>query len=188
MHESITQVLESLSAGEPEAAERLWPLIYEELRPLARRCLRGQARSPILDTTSLVHEAFLKLVDANSINWQGRTHFLAVVARAIRRVAVDWARSERTAKRGGGRELVALHDQIPGRSTDQIDVLVLDETLERLSGQHTRCGTIVELRFFVGLTVVEIAQVLGVTRRTIDDDWQFARSWLNRELSQRDER
>jgi RNA polymerase sigma factor (TIGR02999 family) len=161
------------------------PLVYAELRQIARRCLRGERLDHTLQATALVNEAFLRLVDTRQVHWQNRLHFLAMSARLMRRVLVDSARAKRADKRGGDAVRVSLSDAL-GRSDDLgADVVALNDALDHLEQVDPRKGRIVELRFFAGLSVEEAAAVLDVSSQTVARDWTFAKAWLRRELAQR---
>jgi RNA polymerase sigma factor (TIGR02999 family) len=178
---SVTNLLLAWRAGDEEALARLTPLVQQELQRIARRCLRGERPDYSLPPTALVHEAYLRLVDTQRVNWQNRSHFLAVAARLMRRVLVDAARSRRRAKRGGGAVQVSLSEQI--LTTEQsCDLLRLDDALEALAALDPRRSKVVELRFFGGLDVKETAAALDVSPDTVMRDWKLARAWLRREL------
>jgi RNA polymerase sigma factor (TIGR02999 family) len=181
--ESVTQLLARAREGSDDAVERLMPLVYDELRAIAHGQLRGERTEHTLSTTGLVHEAYLRLVDQRKADWQDRTHFFAVAARVMRRVLVDYARRRTAKKRDGVRQAIPL-DEALHLVEDQADMLVeLDEALTRLAERDQRMARVVELRFFAGLTEDEIAQLLGVSPRTVRYDWIKAKGWLYRELS-----
>jgi RNA polymerase sigma factor (TIGR02999 family) len=160
---------------------RLTPLVHQELRRIARRCLRAERRDQSLPPTALVHEAYLRLVDARQVNWQNRSHFLAMAARLMRRVLVDAARARNRQKRGAGAVQVSLSDGL--LTTEQrYDVITLDYALDALAAIDPRRSKVVELRFFGGLDVKETAAVLDVSPETVMRDWKLARAWLRREL------
>jgi RNA polymerase sigma-70 factor (ECF subfamily) len=177
-----TEILKNLSDGRPDAAEQLFPLVYDELRALAARCLRRERADHTLQPTALVHEAYLKLVDQAAVAGKGREHFVGIAARAMRQVLVDHARRHSAAKRGGGRRRIMLDSSVASEKQDPVDLLALDEALERLSALDERQGRIVELRFFGGLTTKEAAELLGVSLSTVEADWRMARAWLHRAL------
>ena len=181
--ENTTGLLQAVSHGDPGAAARLAPYVYDQLRQLASLYLSREPGGHTLQATALVHEAFLKLVDQSRVDWQGKTHFLAVGAQAMRRILVDHARGKQREKRGGGRRRVDLDQPLTVSPQSSEDVLELHEALEELAGRHPRCARMVEMRFFGGMTVEETAAVLGVTDRTVRNDWRFARAWLRRRLS-----
>ena len=184
----VTEIVASLSGTDtdPRRADELMPLVYDELRRLADHYLRGERRGHTLQATALVHEAYLKLVDQTRVNWQGRTHFFAVGARVMRHLLIDHARGRGRAKRGGDWHRVTLSEGVaPGSAGDLSpdELLALEECLDRLAELDPRQARVVELRFFGGLTVAEVAGLLGVSRRTVEGDWTHARAWLARELS-----
>lgn len=187
-----TTIVASLGgqASLPRAtAEQLIPLVYDELRRLARGFLARERRDHTLQPTALVNEAYLRLVDQSRVNWRGRSHFRAVGARMMRRILIDHARRRGGQKRGGGRHRVRLGDSLlraPDPEVDLPELLSLNDALERLAGLDGRQARVVELRFFGGLTTAEIAESLGVSERTVEGDWKHGRAWLRRELSPRD--
>ena len=178
----VTQLLNSWSGGDPEALERLAPLIEGELRRLARHYMRREQPGDTLQPTALVNEAFVRLIGWSPMEWQNRTHFYAVAAKMMRRILVNQAISRRRQKRGGSALLVSLAeaDQASQRSAD---ILALDEALVKLGGMDDRRRQLVELRFFAGLTAEETAEVLQVSPDTVHRDWRFAKAWLRRELA-----
>lgn len=176
--EDITTILLHARAGERDALDRLFPLVYDELRAVARRRLAAERRDHTLNTTALVHEAYVKLVDQTRVAWRDRAHFFAVAARAMRRILLDHARRHATAKRGGGRRRVPL-DAAGLSMSERADALIdLDEALERLNDLEPRLADVVECRFFGGLTEEETAAALNVTSRTVRRDWAKARALL----------
>ncbi len=185
----VTEILAGLEDGTRDAglaAEELMATVYDELRGLARGYLRRERSGHTLQPTALVHEAYLRLADQDRISWRGRTHFFAVGARMMRRLLVDHARRRRRVKRGGEWQRVNLdHFVTPllGRELDRDELLALDVALEKLAGLDPRQARIVELRFFAGLEVAEVAEVLEVSKRTVEGQWTHARAWLKRELS-----
>ncbi len=179
----VTQMLLRWSQGDQQALDRLVPLVYDELKAIARARLRHERPDHTLNTTGLVHEAYLKLVDIQQVQWTDRAHFLAMASRQMRRVLVDYAARRRTAKRGGDRRKVALEDDLL-LSDVQADALVeLDDALGRLEAIRPRQSKAVELRFFGGLTLEETAEVLGVSAPTVLRDLRFAQAWLARAWS-----
>jgi RNA polymerase sigma factor (TIGR02999 family) len=180
--DNISVVLEEMKRGDARAADKLLPLVYDEFRALARHYLAQERANHTLQPTALVHEAYMKLVDQTRVDWQGRSHFFAVAAQAMRRILVDHARSRQREKRGGGRARVILDDDVALSPQKDEDVLALDEALQRLAKLDPRQSKVVELRFFGGMSVEEVAQALGVSKRTVEGDWTFARAWLSREL------
>lgn len=179
----ITDWLARISAGDRRAVDQLLPVVYEELRRLAESQLRLERADHTLQATALVHEAYIRLIGQQNVAWQNRAHFMAVAAQAIRRILVDHARARGSEKRGGGRARISLDSQLAYDESQATDLLALDESLERLAERHPDKARVVELRFFGGLTNDDIANVLGVTTRTIERHWQFARAWLFREIA-----
>ena len=183
----VTEILTELEGGAaPERAEELMDAVYDELRGLARGYLRRERSGHTLQPTALVHEAYLRLADQDRLSWRGRTHFFAVGARMMRRLLVDHARRRGRVKRGGQWRRVTLdHAVTPllGRALDRDELLALDQALEKLAGLDARQARIVELRFFAGLEVAEVAEILKVSKRTVEGHWTHARAWLRRELA-----
>jgi RNA polymerase sigma factor (TIGR02999 family) len=178
----VTKLLDEIRAGDHSAVNRLFPLVYDELRDIANRYLASERKAHTLQPTALVHEVYMKLVDQTRVDWQGRTHLLAVGAQAMRRLLVDHARHNLRLKRGGDRLRVEFDDVLAvSRGRDQ-DVLSIDEALVKLARVDPRQARIVELRFFGGLSVEEVSHVLGVSKRTIEAEWTATRAWLRREL------
>ena len=178
-----TDILGELRSGASEPLDRLVPIVYAELRAIAHRQLAIGGRGGTLATTALVHEAYMKLVDQSQAQWRDRTHFFAVAALAMRHVLVDRAKARRRLKRGGDQRHVSLDEENIG-ADDQPDALLeLDEALTRLAAFDPRLARVVEYRFFGGLTEQEIAEAMGVTRRTVQRDWIKARALLHRALA-----
>jgi len=180
--ESITGLLRAWSRGDEDALGRLAPLIDQELRRLARHCLRQGHRDPLLDTTALINEAYIRLIDTAQMEWHDRAHFFAVSARIMRHILVDEARARHTFKRGMGAIHLSLNDEQAGSRPVAPDVVAVDEALEALAQLDVRKGRVVELRFFGGLTIDETAEVLKVSPDTVRRDWRLAKAWLLREL------
>ena len=179
----ITQLLLAWSKGDREALDRLFPLVYAELRRLAKSYMRKERAGHTLQTTALIHEAYLRLIDAGQVEWQNRTHFFGVAARAMRQILVEMARERGCQKRGGGARQISLDEAMTiGAGLDE-DLVALDEALDALAQFDARKAQIVEMRFFGGLTEEEIAAALGVSTETVRRDWRLARSWLRRKLS-----
>ena len=178
---TVEQLVDRLESGDGGAVEELMPLVYDELRRLARHYVR-QERAQSVQATDLVHEAYLRLAGDRPQRWQGRTHFLAIAAIGMRRVLVERARARGAAKRGGDRVQVTLDDALVAGPGANVDLLALDHALSALAGLDARQARIVELRFFGGLTVEETAETLGVSPATVKRDWTLARAWLKREL------
>jgi RNA polymerase sigma factor (TIGR02999 family) len=175
----VTRLLERLRNGDPGALDRVLPLVYDELRAMAHRQLTRGRPGQTLDTTALVHDAYLKLVDAKAAGWNDRRHFLAVAATAMRQIVVDHARRRGAQKRGGGVEPLLLDESRFGVDARATEILALDQALGRLSRLDERLTRLVELRFFAGLTVEETAGVLETSERTVKRDWQKARALLH---------
>jgi len=178
----VTQLLHQIQQGDDAAVDQLYPLVYNELRAAARRALARERPGHTLQATDLVHEAFIKLLGPSQLSWQDRAHFIGVSARAMRQVLVDHARKRLAEKRGGGAHHVTLGDADAAFALPSHDVLALDEALERLQALDPRLHSVVEYRFFGGLREKEIAEVLGVTERTVQRDWVKARAWLHKEI------
>ena len=176
-------LLKQVSGGQPQAFESLLPLVYNELHALARRQRKGEAEGHGLQTTALVHEAYLKLIDQSRVEWQDRAHFYSVAALAIRRTLVDEARRRQAVKRGGAGQQVPLEQvfELPG--APGADLVALDDALEQLARNDPRKSRVIELRFFGGLSIPETAAVLDISHATVERDWSLARAWLHRELS-----
>ncbi len=182
-----TQLLKAMSAGDASAAKRLTPLVYDELRVLARRYLRpGRASDRTLEPTALVHEAFLRLVDKKTTDLRSQTHFYALAAGAMRHVLIDHVRNQKRAKRGGDWHRITLSDVQAVTARTSVDLVALQEALEKLTGLDERAARVVEMRFFAGLTEQAIAEYLDVSERTVRNDWTMARAWLRCELGAED--
>jgi RNA polymerase sigma-70 factor, ECF subfamily len=179
----VTQLLKAWNLGDRAALEKLTPLVYRDLRRLAHAHMKKEGPGHALQTTALVNEAYLRLVDVTGVSWQDRAHFLAIAAQMMRRIVIDFARSRRYLKRGGEAQQVSLDEALLASREQNVDVLALDEALVRLSALDARKGQVVELRFFGGLSVKETAEVLRVSEETIKLDWRFAKAWLHRALS-----
>jgi RNA polymerase sigma factor (TIGR02999 family) len=180
----LTELLQSWSKGDEGAIEKLMPLVYGELHRLAQRYMADERPGHTLQTTALVHEAYLRLVDTAHANWDGRAHFFAVCARVMRRILVDWARSRQAEKRGSGVPSLELNEALAVSGRSGTDLVAIDDALTALAAVDQRKGQIVELRFFGGLSVKETADVLKVSQETVQRDWKLAKSWLRHELSQ----
>ena len=179
----ISHLLIDWSRGDELALEQLMPLVYEELRQMARGYMRGQSPGHTLQTTELIHEAFLKISKGGGRNWENRAHFFGVAARAMRQILVDYARSKSRQKRGGWQERVTMAEGVVTTSNHSKELLALDDALQKLEQIDARRSRVVELKFFGGLTVEEVAEVLKISPETANRDWQFARTWLLRELA-----
>jgi RNA polymerase sigma factor (TIGR02999 family) len=181
----VTRILSAIERGDPHAAEQLLPLVYEELRRLAAQRLAQEKPGQTLQATALVHEAYLRLVDADKARgWDGRGHFFAAAAEAMRRILVEKARRKLRLRHGGGRRQQSLESNEPAivAPVGELDLLALDEALGRLEAASPRKARLVKLRYFAGLTLPEAAAVLGVGRSTAEADWTYAKAWLKREM------
>lgn len=182
--EDVTHILQEWSAGTNNAHERLMPLVYAELRRLARHYLRKERSGHTLQPTALVHEAYLKLIDQTRVSWQNRAHFYGVAAQLMRRILVDHARAAAAEKRGGDATRFTLDEaRLQLRQQKSVDLIALDEVLQRLAKIDARKSRVVEMRFFGGLREDEIAECLGVSTKTVTRDWQMAKLWLYSELA-----
>ena len=182
----ITTMLQALAAGDPRNADRLMNAIYDDLKRLAANQLRGERDNHTLHPTALVHEAYLRLVNQRTTNWQDRLHFFSIAARVIRRILIDHARDRGAQKRGGNVRPVSMVGQDVAAAERPLDLLALDEALRELAELSDRQAQIVELRFFAGLTIAEVATALGIGARTVDREWQVARAWLFHRLGERE--
>lgn len=178
----VTALLGRLREGDDAAFDELLPTIYSELRRIAHNQLRGERGDHTLRTTELVHEAYLKLVDHGRVEWEDRQHFFAVAARAMRQVLVDHARKKKAEKRGGSAPEVPLEEVTLPREKNPMELITIDDALDRLAQRDERSAKVVECRFFGGYTIQETADVLDVSRSTVKRDWRAAQAWLNREL------
>ena len=179
----VTQLLLAWRDGEESAFEKLTPVVYEELRRLAHRYMAGERAAHTLQTTALVNEAYVRLIDGKQVNWQNRAHFFAISARLMRRILVDWARSRQSQKRGDQPQQVTLDEALMLTRGRNEDLVALDEALKTLTEVDPRKSQVVEMRFFGGLSVEETAEVLKVSPDTVLRDWKLAKLWLLRELS-----
>jgi RNA polymerase sigma factor (TIGR02999 family) len=179
----VTRLLVSWSEGDKQALDQLAPMVYDELRRLADRYLRRERPGHTLQSTALVHEAYLRLIDQRNVHWQNRAHFFGVAAQMIRRILVDHARATHAAKRGAGVPRLSLDSGIDAGVERDLDLVALDDALEALSHLDPQQSRIIELRFFGGLSVEETAEVLEVSPATVKREWSSARAWLFRELS-----
>ena len=179
----VTTLLMAWSSGSREALEELTPLVYNKLRQLAARELRRELPGHALQSTELVHEAYLKLVDQNRAQWKDREHFFAVAAQMIRRILVSHARAKNSAKRGGGKTMLTLEEPIAAAESESVDLVALDNALENLLEIDPQQGRIIELRFFAGLSIESTARLLGISSATVNREWRLAKAWLFRELS-----
>ena len=181
-NEQATRMLIDWSNGNREAAAGLMPLVYDELRRLARGYLQRERADHTLQATGLVHEAYLRLVDQKTTTWQNRAHFFGVAAQLMRRILVDHARRHRTEKRGGEWTKVEFDEALAPSATRGLDVIALDDALQDLAKLNPQHSQIVELRFFGGMTTEELAEVLDVSPRTVQREWRMARAWLRRQI------
>jgi RNA polymerase sigma factor (TIGR02999 family) len=182
--QEITTILSAIENGDPRAAERLLPLVYDELRRLAAQKMKQEAPGQTLQATALVHEAYLRLVDQEKAgDWNSRGHFFAAAAEAMRRILIDRARHKQSLKAGGDLARVDIADIEPAVAGPDDELLALDEALEKLAQTDRRKADLVKLRFFTGLTIEEAARVLGISASTADNDWAYARCWLRLQVS-----
>jgi RNA polymerase sigma factor (TIGR02999 family) len=181
--ESVTQLLERVRQGDGNAVDALMPLVYTELRRLARSYLGAGGRDRTLQATALVNEAYIKLVESEARNIQNRTHFFALAARVMRQILIDYARAKAAQKRGGGAEKVELREEVVSLDHDATQVLAIHEALERLAQQDERKARLIEMRFFGGMTAEESAEALGLTPAQVYRELRLAQAWLHKELS-----
>jgi RNA polymerase sigma factor (TIGR02999 family) len=179
----VTQLLADWSHGDREALDKLMPLVYDELRRVASHYLRRERPGHTLQTTALVHEAYLRLVDQKDVRWENRAHFFSIAAEAMRRILVEHARSHHAAKRGGGGPKLSLDEAVDWPEERAVDLVALDDALTSLTAIDPQKSRIVELRFFGGLTMEEVAQLLGVSLATVERGWRIAKLWLRREIT-----
>ena len=183
--QNITEILRQWSGGKQEALDQLMPLVYAELHRQAAQYLRRERANHTLQTTALIHEAYLKLIDQRNVNWESRTHFFAIAAQSMRRILVDYAKTRNREKRGGAEENLPLKEalQIQAKEEKTVDLITLDEALTKLSKIDEQQVRVVEMRYFTDLSLEETAEALGVSRATAARDWSVAKAWLLRELS-----
>lgn len=179
----ITQLLAEWSDGNQTALDKLYPLVYDELHRMANRYMNRERKDHTLQTTALIHEAYVRLVDQKHVHWTNRAHFFAISAQIMRRILIDHARRHAYDKRGGGAQKVSLDETAIIAGDRASDMLLLDEALKRLAEMDPRRGQVVELRYFGGLNNEEIADVLKISENTVTRDWNMARAWLYQELS-----
>jgi RNA polymerase sigma factor (TIGR02999 family) len=179
----VTQLLAKLTDGNRTVVDALLPMVYDELHSMAERQLSRERANHTLNATALVHEAYLKLIDQRHVTWQNRAHFLAIAAKAMRRILINYAEQRLAQKRGGGQHVTTFDDQLAPRETRIEELVALDRALLKLAEISERQSTVVEYCFFGGLKHEEIAEVLGVSLPTVRRDWRLARAWLSRELS-----
>jgi RNA polymerase sigma-70 factor (ECF subfamily) len=179
----VTRILKDLKEGDRSASQRLWQAVYDEFRTLAAGYLGRERKGHTLQPTALVNEAYLKLVNQDGVDWKGRTHFFAVGAQAMRRILVDYARQHQAAKRGGGQQRITLDEGLLVDSPHEEDLLALEDAMTKLAELDPKQAKMVELRFFGGLTVAEVAEVMEMSKRSVEREWTMVRAWLRRELS-----
>ena len=182
-NQDVTGLLQQWQAGDADALEQLLPLVYDELRRVARARLRQEQPGHTLQATALVHEAYLRLMGPGHPTPQNRTHLFAVAARLMRQILVDHARKKQARKRGGGATVVTLHDATLAPGVAMVDILALDEALGELAALDARLCQVVELKFFAGLNIIEAAEALKVSTATVERDWTVAKAWLHQRLS-----
>jgi len=179
----ITQLLAEWSNGNQTALDKLYPLVYDELHRMANRYMKRERKDHTLQTTALINEAYVRLVEQKDVHWENRAHFFAISAQIMRRILIDHARRQAYAKRGGGAQKVSLDETAIVASGPASSILLLDEALNRLTQMDPRRGQVVELRYFGGLNNEEIAGVLKISENTVTRDWNMARAWLYQELT-----
>jgi RNA polymerase sigma-70 factor (ECF subfamily) len=183
--QNVTGMLRDWTNGDQEALDKLIPVVYDELRRQAARYLRGERPGHTLQTTALIHEAYLRLIKQHNVEWKDRAHFYAIAARLMRQILVDHARKRQAAKRGGSDIKVPLEEEMAISPERSVDLVALDEALTRLAGIDPQQSRIVEMRYFSGLSTEETAEVMGVSSRTVKRDWNVAKAWLRQEISKR---
>jgi RNA polymerase sigma factor (TIGR02999 family) len=183
----VTQILNAIEQGDAKAADELLPFVYEELRLLASQKMAQELPGQTLQATALVHEAYLRLVGAEVRNWDSRGHFFAAAAEAMRRILVDNARRKRSMRRGGDRQKINLSDAFLVIDDPKEDVLAVNEALDKLAGEDQKLAEVIKLRYFAGLTLDQIATIMGIGRRTVDRYWALGRAWLYHEIIQEDD-
>jgi len=184
----ITELLVAWGNGDQEALDKLTPLVYQELHRLAEHYMKGERSGHILQTTALVNEVYLRLIDWKNVEWQNRAHFLGVSARLMRHILVNFARKRLTAKRGGAAVQVSLSEAANMTSAQNLDLVALDDALNALAALDPRQSQVIEMRFFGGLSIKETAEALKVSPGTVRRDWSLAQAWLRRELKRGDDR
>ena len=182
----VTRLLQQLDTGDRSGVDQLFAVVYQQLRNLAGQFFRREPEENTLQPTALVHEAYMKLVDQTRVDWQGRTHFFAVAAQAMRRILVDHARRRGAAKRGGNQHRIALDDNLVIESNRDEDLLALENAATKLTKLDPCQAQMIELRFFGGLSIAEVAKVMGISTRSVEREWTMVRAWLRRELSRSD--
>ncbi len=188
LRHEVTRLLQNMAdaseASARDLANELLPLVYDDLRRLAQAKMNREPGANSLEPTALAHETFMRLVDQSRVDWRGKSHFMAVAAQAMRRILVDHARARKRLKRGGARQRVDLSSGVAAAGPSEVDLIALDDAMEKLAEVDPRQAKVVELRFFGGLNVDEVAEALGVSKRTVEGDWTIARAWLRRELAE----
>ena len=174
----VTRIINAIEQGDPEATEKLLPLVYEELRVLAAQKMAQEKPGQTLQATALVHEAYIRLVGAEAGNWKGRTHFFAAAAEAMRRILIENARRKKRLRRGGDKQRVEMQDADLAVEGPPDDLIALDEALTKLAEENPAKADLVKLRYFAGLTLEQAAEMLGISRATADRYWSYARAWL----------
>jgi RNA polymerase sigma factor (TIGR02999 family) len=182
----VTKLLLDWNDGDEEALPRLLPLVYQELRRLARRYMALERPGHTLQASALVNEAYLKLVDNRRVQWKNRAHFFGVSAQLMRRILVDFARRRHYLKRGGGAQAITLDEELVVSGKESKDLVAIDDALKALEAFDARMARVVEMRFFAGLSVVEMAEALNVSPETIQRDWRVAKAWLYKELNKKE--
>jgi RNA polymerase sigma factor (TIGR02999 family) len=181
--EDITRLLVDWNKGNQAALDELLPVVYGELRRLAQSYLSRERTDHTLQATALVHEAYIRLVDQTSVTWQNRAHFFGIASQMMRRILVNHAEAHKAAKRGGGMTRLSLDDAVSFARNKEVDLIALDDALNRLAEIDAQQSRIVEMRFFGGLTIEETTEALSVSHATVERDWRMAKAWLRRELS-----
>lgn len=181
--QNVTQLLDEGSKGNKEALDQLLPIVYDELRRQAARYLRQELPGHTLQTTALIHEAYIRLIDQRNVQWQNRAQFFGIAAQLMRRILVDHARTKKRVKRGGSNLRVSLNEALAVTKGSEVDLIALDEALDKLAEIDPQQSRVVELRFFSGLSVAETAEVLDISPATVKRDWSVAKAWLYREIS-----
>ena len=181
----VTRILTAIEEGDVRAVDKLFPLVYQELRQLAAQRMSKESPGQTLQATALVHEAYLRLVGAEDQNWSGRGHFFAAAAEAMRRILIENARRKKSLRHGGGHRRIDFENPIPikDNDVDADDLIALDEALKKLSDKDKVSADLIQLRFFAGLTMEQAANIVGIPRRTADRNWAYARAWLYKEIS-----
>jgi RNA polymerase sigma factor (TIGR02999 family) len=180
----ITRLLEAAGEGDPHAAQKLLPQVYEQLRKAAQKQMAGERPEHTLQATALVHEAYIRLVGSHEVAWENRAHFYVAAAEAMRRILIEHARKRGRIKRGGDRDRVPLSAVYLAENAHPEEIISVDSAIRRLEGRDSRMATIVRLRFFAGLSTQEVAVTLGLSDRTVRNDWALARAWLHKELGE----